>query len=140
MNYEQYQIVAARRQTYDTMLWQTPVLSLTAQAFLFTVALSAQNTPAARLISAMLALIAALASLQLLAKHRFNEVNDSKLLEAFEGANSAQGYEVIHVPTSSPKWYQRLSSYSVWVFALGAFAVGAILVLVDVLILHRWLK
>ena len=31
----QYEIVATRRQSFDSMLWQTPALSLTAQAFLW---------------------------------------------------------------------------------------------------------
>jgi hypothetical protein len=30
-----YQVVAARRQNFDPMLWQVPALSLTAQAFLY---------------------------------------------------------------------------------------------------------
>lgn len=35
----QYGIVAARRDSFNELLWQTPVVSLTAQAFLFTIAL-----------------------------------------------------------------------------------------------------
>jgi hypothetical protein len=34
-----YQVVAARRQNFDSMLWQVPALSLTAQAFLLVIAL-----------------------------------------------------------------------------------------------------
>src|SRR5437870_3015409 len=32
----QYQVVAARRQNFDAMVWQVPALALTAQAFLMT--------------------------------------------------------------------------------------------------------
>lgn len=34
-----YAVVAARRAQYHNMLWQVPTMSLTAQAFLFTIAL-----------------------------------------------------------------------------------------------------
>lgn len=34
-----YQVVAARRQNFDAMVWQVPALSLTAQAFLLVIAL-----------------------------------------------------------------------------------------------------
>ncbi|MER6612681.1 hypothetical protein [Streptomyces xantholiticus] len=34
-----YQAVAARRMQWDALLWQVPALSLTAQAFLFTITL-----------------------------------------------------------------------------------------------------
>lgn len=79
----QYQLLAVRRQNYDSMLWQTPVISLTAQAFLFTIALSNGDKPA-RFIASLLAFITALASAQLLAKHRYFEIYYSKLLESVE--------------------------------------------------------
>ena len=34
-----YEVIAGRRNTYDGLLWQMPMLGLTAQAFLFTIAL-----------------------------------------------------------------------------------------------------
>jgi hypothetical protein len=34
----QYELIAARRSHYDYLLWQTPVISLTGQAFLFQIA------------------------------------------------------------------------------------------------------
>ena len=46
---DQYDLLAARRTSYDEMMWQAPALSLTAQAFLFTIALGPGSTTAARL-------------------------------------------------------------------------------------------
>lgn len=34
-----YQVVAARRQSFDSMVWQVPALSPTVQAFLLVIAL-----------------------------------------------------------------------------------------------------
>lgn len=76
----QYSALNTRRDSFNSLLWQTPVLSLTAQAFLFIIALSQNVSDAARKVAAGLALIAAIASIQLLTKHRFNEVEHAKLL------------------------------------------------------------
>ena len=132
----QYEVLAARRQAFDGMLWQTPVLSLTAQAFLFTIALGSGNSPAARAISATLALIAALASLQLMAKHRAHEVEDSELLENFE--KHTQGMYVIHGPRSRTRrpFYIKWSSYIVWLFTLWSFTLAAAFVLLAVV--EKW--
>jgi hypothetical protein len=46
---ETYAIVAARRTQFDQLVWQVPVLSLTAQAFLFSIALSHNSTECVRL-------------------------------------------------------------------------------------------
>ena len=61
----QYRIVATRRGIYDTLLWQTPVLSLTAQAFLFSISLGSDASQWERRTAAVLALIASIASIQL---------------------------------------------------------------------------
>ena len=144
INNEQYAILAARRQSFDSMLWQTPVLSLTAQAFLFTIALGSGNSPAARIVSAKLALLTALASLQLMAKLRFYEIEDSKLLEQFENNHDKEGYLPVHAQTPSPNSsndiskYVRLSSYKVWLITLSAFSIAALVVIVDVVFALDW--
>lgn len=65
-----YQAVAGRRAQWDSLLWQVPVLSLTAQAFLFTIELSQGNDAWARVISGMLSLNIAVISIMLMARHR----------------------------------------------------------------------
>jgi hypothetical protein len=131
---EQYAILSSRRQVYDTLMWQTPVLSLTAQAFLFTIALGSGICQIARIISALLAFLAAFASIQLMMKHRYHEFRDSKSLEDYE---RAQNYVPIHGP--SPKcenkndvvnFLTNCRSYRVWLGTLGLFGIVAIAIMV----------
>ncbi len=140
----QYQVVASRRQSRDSLLWQVPVLSLTAQAFLFTIALGSTSR-FARLLAAGLALAASLASIQLMVKHRGHEQSDSERLEAFEKQQAARGFCVIHgrPPLREGRvlgrWIRKLSSYKVWLFILVLFAAVALwLVLGTFLALPAW--
>jgi hypothetical protein len=80
---ETYAIVAARRTQFDQLVWQVPVLSLTAQAFLFSIALSADASRTARVIASVLSLLMTVLSLHLIAKHRQAEVADSHWLEEY---------------------------------------------------------
>jgi hypothetical protein len=79
-----YQAAEARRSAIDQMMWQAPALSLTAQAFLLTVGLQDATQPAGRMLAGALGLGVALASMQLLAKHRLHEVRLSLWLSHFE--------------------------------------------------------
>jgi hypothetical protein len=131
----QYQVVASRRQETDSLMWQVPVLSLTAQAFLFSIALNPGAGHAAKILSAGLALVSSLTSIQLMAKHRHHEVTDSKWLEKFEQSHSESGFLVIHGKRPKPvgrrpwRFLIGLSSYKVWMFALSMFAMAALTVL-----------
>jgi hypothetical protein len=122
----QYQMLAARRQNHDSMLWQTPVISLTAQAFLFTIALGGP-TRAARVIAASLALATALASIQLLAKHRHFEVHYSELLRSVE---ENQSIPIIHDKPPPGHGMAELSSYDVWQGVFWLFAGAALIAIV----------
>jgi hypothetical protein len=126
----QYQIVSARQQTTNSLLWQTPIMSLTAQAFLFTIALGYGNQSLARIISATLALIVALASIQILSKHRSVEVSDSKYLEEYEKRNRLP---IIHAKYKNDKWYLHISSYYVWIFVLFSFFLAALIILISII-------
>jgi hypothetical protein len=130
-----YETVASRRATYDTMLWQAPVLSLTAQAFLFTIALGAGNSRLSRLLAGALALVTALGSMQLMAKQRFHEQVDSRLLALHEERTGLA--QLIGTPMHGQMdqrvtaaglvrpWYAKPSSYRLWMAILAAFAVVA---------------
>jgi hypothetical protein len=83
-----YQTVAARRESHDEMMWQVPALGLAAQAFLLTIALSADSTDLARVLSSLLGFVAAIAGVQLLLKHRFVEETLSEWLSRFEEDHS----------------------------------------------------
>ena len=69
-----YQVVAARRQNFDSMLWQVPALSLTAQAFLLVIALGSGSGHLARIAAGLLSAVTALMSVQLLLRRRLHEV------------------------------------------------------------------
>ena len=60
-----YQVVAARRQNFDSLLWQVPALSLTAQAFLLVIALGSGSGHLARIAAGLLSAVTALMSVQL---------------------------------------------------------------------------
>jgi hypothetical protein len=135
-----YEVLTNRRIAHDNLVWQVPVLSLTAQAFLFTVALSGGTNPWARRIAAFLALLSALVSMQTMAKHRWFEKADShrcQLLEQRLHLHEAFGYAPHEKPAlrraaDDPvpsRWVTRSSS-DLWQVLLGLFACAAILVIV----------
>lgn len=136
---EQYPLVVSRRQAFDALIWQTPVLSLTAQAFLFSISLTAGSSEGARIISAALALFTALAAIQLMVKHRYHEQRDSRYLQAFEKANNMLEIHGRGNLEDQP-WYVRWSSYEVWVFTLSLFAAAAIIVLLSALLGCKFLQ
>jgi hypothetical protein len=119
----QYQILASRRQNYDSMVWQTPVISLTAQAFLFTIALG-QVPTASRIIASLLAFIAALASIQLLSRHRHFEIYFSELLKEIE---TAKHWPAAHARPADRSGGFGISSYYVWTGVFCLFAAAAVI-------------
>jgi len=82
-----YGALSARRNHFDTLLWQAPVIALTAQAFLFLIALTASSTPLARIVAMLLSLLFTVASIVILIKHRYHELLDADLLRKFEDAH-----------------------------------------------------
>lgn len=75
-----YEMLLQREMEQDAMLWETPTIALTAQAFLLTIALNKDSTAAAVYVSAALGVLVALLSMQLMAKHRFlNEMDRAQL-------------------------------------------------------------
>jgi hypothetical protein len=90
-----YQVVAARRLQWDNLVWQVPALSLTAQAFLFTIAIGGTSSRPARIIASLLALVITLLCTTLMARHRQSEIHDAHWLADFETnewkTNTAEG-------------------------------------------------
>lgn len=124
MDEPQYSVLNSRRDSFNSLLWQTPVLSLTAQAFLFTIILSADSATTGRLVASLLAFVTAVVSVQLLAKHRFMEKRHAELLAQHERTlgrfevNSEDSFK------SNVRYIQQ-SSYRLWMLALVAFAISA---------------
>jgi hypothetical protein len=149
-----WQTLAARRSGYDTMMWQTPSLGMTAQAFLFTLALASGSSPWARLIAALLSLILSLLVMQLMAKHRRHELLDSLLLERIEqsmGIRAVAGMAPHANPArradedreqvrarlrrSTPgiRRFWEMSSYELWMIGQCLFGIAAVVIVVLVM-------
>jgi hypothetical protein len=122
----QYQVVAARRQNFDAMVWQVPALALTAQAFLMTIALGPGTGHLARIAAGLLSALAALMSIQLLLRQRVHEVADARWLHDFERAH---GWGAIHQHPAErvaaagirSKGLMRLRSHQLWIAGLTIF-------------------
>ena len=141
----QYEIVATNRQIQDQMLWETPVLSLTALSFLFTIALGSGNSTASRLISASLAAITSFASLQLLIKHRALELHSMLIAHGYEKTNDfAEIHQRPHLDeayqrlTGIEVWLARRPSYYVWLTCLSCFFAASLLVIVIAIFCPGW--
>jgi hypothetical protein len=135
-----YDAVAARRLQWDALLWQVPVLSLTAQAFLFTIALGSGSSRFARGVACALSLVAAALSMQLMARHRQAEISDAHWLGDYELAHFGTEM-VVHGPafqqrrnaTRAGGPLAHLPAFRVWLAGLALFGVGALVVLAVVL-------
>lgn len=139
--------MANRRLHYERLLWQVPSLSLTAQAFLFNIALNQNNSAAGRIGGASLALVLALLSLGLMASHRRALLTDTEWLERFEqqelraGEWAAHGAAFSGVPPAASDldagWVGKLSLnriFRAWIAGIGVFAIFAVLVIIKTLV------
>lgn len=143
-----YQAVAARRLQWDHLVWQVPALSLTAQAFLFTIAVGGTTARPARIIASLLAVVITVLCTTLMARQRQAEIHDAHWLADFEAAEwnkePAPGeldYRV-HGPAFRDKrtrakvyggWadyiVRPLPGYKTWIGGLLTFGAAALLVL-----------
>lgn len=141
-----YQSVSDRRLQYENLLWQVPTVSLTAQAFLFSIAMAAENLPIAKVASSLLALIVSIISILLMASHRLAERKDTKWLERFEqqhlraGPWGPSGAAFEAHQDSHNLGVGRMGNllvlrhmFIVWVIGLGCFGVTAIFMILRAL-------
>lgn len=108
-----YQAVSDRYVSHNQLLWQTPVLAMTAMAFLLTIALSTSSRPWERAIAGMLSAGIAIISSQLMAKHSASERSDAVLLEGIE---RRRGMPVAHAyyPPVNPGFPRRPGDLNRW--------------------------
>ncbi|GHP18864.1 hypothetical protein RN2511_036000 [Rhodococcus sp. NKCM2511] len=128
-----YEVVSSRRVHHDALVWQVPVLSLTGQSFLFTIALSPESTSTARTIAGALALIASVMSVQLIVRHRGFELADALWIDAFERAHGFTAQRSSVPQYQGPwflKWLQNRVAYTTWIWGLLAFGAMAVVILV----------
>jgi hypothetical protein len=122
-----YEMLAVRRNQQDSMLWQSPALALTAQAFLLTIALGGNSISVfPRALAAGLGLVVACMSMQLMAKHRHLTELDNAWLAAMEqeiglAPVAARGVGAGVGPRRSLA--RRVRSYVVWQAGLALFGL-----------------
>lgn len=121
------------------MAWQVPIISLTAQAFLFTIALASDSTALARYIAASLALIVTALSMILMARHRQADVADGMWLADVEAMRKRPKGMLVHSepwrerrndvdiwPHTPINWAKRWAAFKIWEVGLSLFGVAAI--------------
>jgi len=128
---------------WDNLVWQVPLLSLTAQAFLFTIALAGDTSRIARVIAAGLSLIVTFLSITLMARHRQAEIADAHWLEAYEKENFQALGDAVHGVAfqrnrntadikAGPigRMIPMRPGFTTWVLGLAGFGLAALVVLV----------
>lgn len=127
-----YNVVAAQMQQHDMLMWQVPVLSLTAQAFLFTIILGGDSSRTARVLASALAAISSILSMQLMAKHHWYRQLEWQWLGTFEEKHRmehAHGND----PTGKRTLLRRIiyqSSYNLWQVGLSLFGLVSTICLI----------
>jgi colanic acid biosynthesis protein WcaH len=132
--FAQYEALNNRRNSFNQLLWQAPALSLTALAFLFSIIFSKDVTCAAQQFTAWLAFVAALASIQLLTKPRFGEVEAAKQLTRMERSRGLPEINTRPLPQLTlwpDTWLSRIRSYWVWLVTLGLFGSTSLAVIIQ---------
>jgi hypothetical protein len=135
-----YELVWFRALDKDVQMWQAPALALTAQSFLLTIALGSGSSPAARMISAALACLIAVMSVQLLTKHQWLLRQDFDQLDHLETRLGLQGltFRRRRVESSDesvrrltrPTFWRKQRSVLWWQIGLALFGITAFAVLV----------
>jgi hypothetical protein len=145
IDHTQYAVVSARRLQWDNLVWQVPMLGLTAQAFLFTTALGSGDRWS-RVTASCLAVVTALLSITLMARHRQAEIADSHWLEQYERVHFGEG-AVMHGKVFADsrngsglqagrfgEMIPLLPGFKTWVSGLLLFAAAGVLALVRALL------
>jgi hypothetical protein len=115
-----YQMIMQRGLQTNGLLWQTPSLALTAQAFLLTLSLGDATMRPIRIVVSVLGLVIGVMSMQLMAKHHYFYELDQAELRRIE--------DRLHLPPITHRdqqkedhaaevWalpFVRISSYVVW--------------------------
>lgn len=104
---DQYAIVAERRNSYNTLLWQTPGLAIAGQTFLLTISLDEASSTIVGLVVGFVGLGLGFAALYLFERLRFLELHDSVLLRTYEESRPT-GEGRLAVVHGRPKPYREL--------------------------------
>ena len=115
-------VYAGQFGSYTTLLWQVPALSLTAQAFLFTIALAKDVDPEARVVTGILSVVASLMSIYLMFSHRVHAERQGRVAEDLALQLGAQrGPERYHRGAAGVWAGVNRGSFALWILGLGLF-------------------
>lgn len=140
--------MAARRLQWDSLVWQVPLLSLTAQAFLFTIALSGDSRQTARIIACLLSLLVSFLCITLMARQRQAELADAEWLKDFEEQHwpdeipvhgltfQRQRRDLIREKGRPERWIRPIRGYRTWI--IGQLAVATCALAVLVIAISHW--
>jgi hypothetical protein len=136
-------VYSAQYASYTSLLWQVPALSLTAQAFLLTIALTGGNDNRAKVLASSLSIVIAFASTRLMHDQRGHAINHGEL--AFRVSRElrlAQQLGDLNVEDAKPPrtnaetvwigWDHGI--YAVWKTALYLFFLADVIVLIFVIV------
>jgi hypothetical protein len=134
-----YQMIMQRGLQTNSLLWQTPGLALTAQAFLLTVALGGDTVRPIRIVVSVLGLVIGIMSMQLMAKHHYYYELDQAELRRIETrlklppiAHRSQQI-VDHARDVWALPFVKVTSYIVWQSGIFLVALTNVVVLTLVL-------
>lgn len=121
-----YEMLTLRQIEHNSLAWQVPSLSLTAQAFLLTIALGAGTAPLARVVSAALGVTSGLLTMQLMAKNRYMGAVELIRLRRMSGELGVP--DVTYADWTSPEvpkphWWLRIRSHILWQVGLALFVI-----------------
>jgi hypothetical protein len=130
-------VYSAQYGSYTTLLWQVPALSLTAQAFLLTIALG-PNNKWSKIIASVLSIVIALASTRLMHDQRGHAINHGELaLRVSRTLGLAKQFGDLNVDDAKPTranaetlwvgWDRRI--YTAWKIALYLFLAADLAVI-----------
>jgi hypothetical protein len=141
-----------RRLAIDQTMWQAPGLSITAQAFLYVVALNPGTPEYGRIVVLIAGLLVVLAAAFSLMKQRYLEELHSEVIQRCRRILGLQdpfrrNLEALRDPrpatTSRPgkawrriqdaRGFQDLASFAIWAAVLLAFALGDVILIVGTL-------
>lgn len=107
-----YEAINQRYLSHNELMWQTPVLAMTAMAFLLTIALG-DGDQWMRALAAGLSTLIAMISAQLMAKHSDSQIQDAELLYQIERRRGMLPLHQRPEPVKAP-FSVRLNGLSAW--------------------------
>jgi hypothetical protein len=117
-------VYASQFGSYTTLLWQVPALSLTAQAFLFTVALAKDAAPAARVVTGILSVVTSLMSIYLMLSHRIHAERQGQVaMDLAVQLGARQDPERDHSGAAGVWAGVNRGSFALWILGLGLFGM-----------------